>query len=96
MKQVEEAIKEFKSELKWAELNKYPYVSKQKVKADNLAIKALEQESVLDKIEDEIKEMYRVILKGTPKDDWAVKWNQCVDEVLQIIDKYKIEEGNKE
>ena len=41
----EEAIKEFESELEWAELNIYPYISKQKVEADKMAIKALEQES---------------------------------------------------
>ena len=42
----EEAIKEFESELKWAELNIYPYVSKQKIEANKMAIKALEQETV--------------------------------------------------
>ena len=46
---------------------------------------------VLDKIRTEIKGKYRVILKGTPKDDWAVRWNDCVNEVLQIIDKYRAE-----
>lgn len=39
----EEAIKEFESELEWAELNIYPYISKQKVEADKMAIKAIEQ-----------------------------------------------------
>lgn len=39
----------------------------------------------------EIEGKYRVILKGTPKDNWAVRWNDCLDEVLQIIDKYKAE-----
>ena len=43
----------------------------------------------LDKIRAEINGMYRVILKGTPKDDWAVRWNDCLDEVLQVIDKYR-------
>ena len=46
---------------------------------------------VLDNIRAEINGMYRVILKGTSEDDWAVKWNNCLDEVLQIIDKYKTE-----
>ena len=46
----EEAIKEFESELKWAKLNKYPYVSKQKIEADKMAIKALEQEPCEDAI----------------------------------------------
>ena len=46
---------------------------------------------VLDKIRAEIEGIYRVILKGTPKDDWAVRWNDCLDEVLEIIDKYKVE-----
>ena len=39
----------------------------------------------------DVEGMYRVILKGTPEDDWAVKWNDCLDEVLQVIDKYKYE-----
>lgn len=39
----EEAIKIFKSELDWAEQNRYPYISENKVKAIKLAIKALEQ-----------------------------------------------------
>ena len=47
---------------------------------------------VLDKIRAEIKGKYRVVLKGTPKDDWAVKWNDCIDEVLRIIDKYRKEQ----
>ena len=40
---IDEAIKEFQSELRWAELNEYPYISKQKVEADKMAIKTLEQ-----------------------------------------------------
>ena len=51
----------------------------------------VEQEPVLDKIREEIKGKYRVVLKDTPKDDWAVRWNDCIDEVLQIIDKHKAE-----
>ena len=48
-------------------------------------------DGVLDKIRAEINGMYRVILKDTPKDDWAVKWNDCLDEVLEIVDKYRSE-----
>ena len=55
----------------------------------NNLIRALQQESMLDKIRSEINGKYRVILKDTSKDDWAVKWNDCIDEVLQIIDKYR-------
>lgn len=51
---------------------------------------------VLDKIRAEINEKYRVILKGTPEDDWAIKWNDCLDEVLQIIGKYKAESEPQE
>lgn len=40
----EEAIKVFKSELDWAEQNRYPYISENKVKATKLAVKALEQQ----------------------------------------------------
>lgn len=49
------------------------------------------QEPILDKIRTEIEGKYRVILKGTPKDDWAVIWNECIDDVLKIIDKHKVE-----
>lgn len=75
----EEAIKEFESELKWAELNTYPYISKQKIEADKIAIKALEQGSILDKIRTEIKDILYVDLLTMRV------------EILQIIDKYKEE-----
>jgi hypothetical protein len=52
-------------------------------------------EDVLDKITTEINGNYRIILKGTSKDDWAIKWNDCLDEVLQIIDKYKAENEDR-
>lgn len=51
---------------------------------------------VLDKIRAKIAGKYRVILKGTPKDDWAARWNDCIDEILQILDKYKAEGSEKE
>ena len=44
-----------------------------------------------DKMRDEISGMYRVILKNTPKNDGAVRWNDCINEILQVIDKYKAE-----
>lgn len=46
---------------------------------------------VLDKIRDEIEFKSRIVLKDTPKHDWTVKWNECIKEVLEIIDKYKEE-----
>lgn len=46
---------------------------------------------VLDKIRDEIEFKSRIVLKDTPNDDWTVKWNECIKEVLEIIDKYKAE-----
>jgi len=58
--------------------------------------KSIANGTPLDKIRAEIKGMYRVILKGTPKDDWAVRWNDCLDDVLEIIDKYKAESEDKE
>lgn len=45
----------------------------------------------MDKMRAEIRGVCRVILKGTSEDDWAVKWNQCLDEVLQIMEKYTAE-----
>lgn len=64
---------------------------KQHYEAKQMAIEVLEQSPLLDKVRAEINGMYRVILKGTPKDDWAVRWNDCLDDVLQIIDKYREE-----
>ena len=51
----EEAIRIFKSELDWAEQNRYPYISENKVKAIKLAIKALEQQLMRDATEEERK-----------------------------------------
>lgn len=63
---LEEAIKEFESELRWAELNTYPYVSKRKIEADKMAIKALGRERMSEWIPiktrpmtNEEKEKYR-------------------------------------
>lgn len=83
----QEAIKEFESELKWAELNKYPYVSKQKIEADKMAIKAFKQKSILDKIKDEINLETRVQVNHYTNTD------AVIDAVLDVIDKYKIESG---
>ena len=40
---------------------------------------------VLDKIRAEIEGIYRVILKGTPKDDWAVRWNDVLMAMLSFV-----------
>ena len=53
----------------------------------------LEQQSTLDKIRAEIEFKSRIVLKDTPNDDWTVKWNECIKEVLEIIDKYRESEG---
>lgn len=45
----------------------------------------------VNKIKAEIQGKYRIVLKNTPKDDWNIKWNECIDEVLEVIDKYKVE-----
>lgn len=68
-----------------------PWIRQMEERASDCPIEPLEQEPVLDKVRAEIEGMYRVILKGTPKDDWAVRWNDCIDDVLQIINKYKKE-----
>ena len=70
----EEAIKQFESELKWAELNTYPYVSKQKIEADKMAIKALEQKPCEDAVSREAVED-------------AVIWNDEKREMLDEIQK---------
>lgn len=42
----------------------------------------------LQEIRQEIKSQYRVVLKTDNPDDWWVKWNECVDECLKIIDTH--------
>ena len=91
--------------LKDCELN--PCVPKDKEAAD-MAIKALEQEPILDKIEEEIKDtLYVDSLIFTElidfkngkidADDVIEEFNRVTRmEVLRIIDKYKLESEGKE
>lgn len=54
-----------------------------------LILELLEQQSTLDKIRAEIEFKSRIVFKDTPDNDWAVIWNECIKEVLKIIDKYR-------
>lgn len=94
----DEAIKEFQSELRWAELNEYPYISKKKVEADKMAIKALKQEFVLDKIRAEISAMMPPLGNWMYEEGHIVEQTACevIADVLQILDKYKVEGDDKE
>lgn len=88
-----------KEAVKWLKRIRMNYPSRniEHVESDvalHMAIKSLEQENNLNKIKKEIIGMYRVILKDTPKDDWVVRWNDCLDDVLRIIEKYTIESDN--
>lgn len=69
----EEAIKQFESELKWAELNIYPYVSKQKIEADKMAIKALQ---AWDKFKQALDK--RILEQGFDEDEWSVSYNELI------------------
>lgn len=73
----DEAIQELKSEIEWSKLNLYPYISQRKVEALQMAIKALEQKSIIDRIRAEIMYLH----------DWAFSR----EEILRIVDKYKAE-----
>ena len=56
------------------------------------AIESLKQESILDKIKDDIKEM-------TPtyhNPDWSITDLVSISEVLKLVDKYKAESEVKE
>jgi len=91
---IEEAIfceKSYIGETNCTDCKYYGTETCQSRESHRMAVKALKQGSVFNKIKAEINGLYRVILKGTPKDDWAVRWNDCLDNVLQIIDKYKSE-----
>lgn len=88
----DEAIKEFQSELRWAKLNTYPYISDRKVEADKMAIKALKQESILDKIRSEINEYKsRQLTLSMSVDDLEKGKQIALECVLAILDKYKAE-----
>ena len=52
------------------------------------------KQDALAQIRAEIEGKYRVILKSTPPDDWARRGNECVDEILEVIDKYKEADRN--
>lgn len=51
----------------------------------------IEQEDILDKIRDEIRFKQEIQLKG----EETSEWNKCIEEVLEIIDKYKAESDEK-
>ena len=55
--------------------------------------KYFENGDPVERIREEVKGNYRVILVNTSKDDWAVRWNECIEEVLDIIDKYREPKG---
>jgi len=74
----------------WMEINDDSKNSKT-YKFFELAVKTLEEQKtskVLHELYQEIKEQYRVVFKHDSPDDWCVKWNECVDVCLNIIDKY--------
>lgn len=79
----EEAVKQIKENCYFAS------ISEKTKQALDMAIKALEQENVLDKIRAEI-ERRKKNSGGEPSRDLA--FNVC----LQIIDKYKAESEDKE
>jgi hypothetical protein len=78
----DEAIQELKSDIEWSKLNKYPYISQSKVEALQMAIKALEQEPILDKIRAEIQGLRNCSCSCS---------DGIIDDVEDIIDKYKAE-----
>jgi hypothetical protein len=84
----EQAIKEFESELEWAKLNIYPYVSKQKIEADKMAIKALELvEYIEQRYEEECNERRKQYADG-----WYHSLSMCDGASYalgQVLDKWK-------
>ena len=108
----EEAIKELReasdSEVRYGDINHHYDEVIKRVEAYDMAIKALEQEPILDKIRAEIIDTLYVdslifgelidFLNGKiSADDVIEEFNQVTRiEVLQIIDKYKAESGGKE
>lgn len=85
-----EAIKVFKSELDWAEQNRYPYVSENKIKAIKLAIQALEtQGDVFDKIRLEIEKLNPVDYGSMYSYESHNGARDMKHDVLEIIDEYR-------
>lgn len=58
----------------------------EKYPREYIADKNKKQEPVLDKIRTEIKYKMKIQLKGEESE-----WNECISEVLEIIDKYRKE-----
>ena len=89
----EEAIKELReasdSEVRYGDTEHHYNEVMKRIEALGMAIKALEQEDVLDKIRAEIEQI---------TDTMGVSYNQYVSkiDVLQIIDKYKADKEDKE
>lgn len=82
--------KEYKADPK--EIYNKGFADGQKALAEHLK---LCKEELLNKIRNELKGKYRIVLKDTPKDDWSIKWNECIDEVLEVIDKYREREDKE-
>jgi hypothetical protein len=63
----------------------------------DMAIKALEQEPILDKIRAEIWDLqYGDEEKSMTDEDRADAYNNAIRQVIEIIDKYKAESGEVE
>ena len=58
-----------------------------------LAIKALEQEPILDKIREEVNKLF--VSLGDGSEEWRSCVNETVLEVLQILDKYKADRSEE-
>ena len=62
-----------------------------------MAIKALEQEPVLDKIREEIWDLqYGDEEKSETDEDMADAYNNAIRQVIEIIDKYRVESEEEE
>lgn len=83
----EEAIKNI-----WKIINMYGYAEfgEKQVEALEKAIKALEQEPVLDKIRDEFISLYPKNYAGEPEFG-GMFCEFSLNKVLNVIDKYRIE-----
>ena len=80
-KEAIETLKVAKSEIEWE------YPMDYQIALDK-AIKALEQESILDKIRAEIDDLSYYWWEDNPR--------SVINDVLKIIDKYKVESDGKE
>ena len=83
----------YQDNIEWGKLNRYPYISKNQIKAFETAIAALSAEpstdTILQEIWDKIDAQREELKTMAVDDDWYAGKIRGYDCALEIIDRYK-------